>query len=114
LTYLLLTHQRRPEWQDAINKLSIDFTVFLIDGPPTHNLRLLFVELDRRREAPKIFCLMLANGPYVINYLCASHTLPIFLHGKVGAKLLSGPRLFRMGGSGPLAPVTAPLAVEIT
>ena len=67
MSYLLLMHQRRPEWQDAINKLSIDFTVFLIDDPPTHNVRLLFVELDRRREAPKIFCLLLANRLYVIN-----------------------------------------------
>jgi hypothetical protein len=39
---------------DAINKLSIDFKIFLIDDPPTRNLRLLFVELDRRREAPTI------------------------------------------------------------
>jgi hypothetical protein len=40
---------------NAINKLSIDFTVFLIDDPQTHNVRLLFVELDRRRDAPKLF-----------------------------------------------------------
>jgi hypothetical protein len=36
-------------------KLFIYFTVFLIDDPPKCNLRLLFVDLDRRREAPKIF-----------------------------------------------------------
>jgi hypothetical protein len=34
---------------------SIDFTVFLIDDPPAHNVRLRFVELDRRRFVPKIF-----------------------------------------------------------
>jgi hypothetical protein len=60
-------HQKRPEWQDAINKQPIDFTVFLIDDPPTRNVRLLFVELDRRREAPKIFCVLRPNRLYVIN-----------------------------------------------
>jgi hypothetical protein len=42
-------------------KLSIHFRVILIDDPPTHNVKLPFVELDRWREAPKSFSLLLAN-----------------------------------------------------
>jgi hypothetical protein len=82
--WLPLMHQRRPEWQDAINKLSIAFIVFLIDNPPTHNVRLLFVELDRRRFAPKIFCLLLANWLYVINYV--SLILNLFFYTKSGGQ----------------------------
>jgi hypothetical protein len=95
----------------STNKLYIDLRVFLIDDPPTHNVRLVFVH--RRREAPKSFfahCLQTEYRLYAINY---EHlTLYLFCTRKSGgAKLLSGPPTVLSGGaSGP--PVTAPLQSE--
>jgi hypothetical protein len=88
-------HQRKPEWQDAVNKLWIDFTVFLIDDPPMHNVSLA-------QSAEKL--LPSACKPLVRHKLsmCLSH-FTYFSLRKRGPKYYLAP-LFRVGGQCPLAP----------
>jgi hypothetical protein len=77
--------------------VTVQFRLVCFDDPPTHNIRLLFVH--RRRSAPKIFCLLLANRLYVINYVPL--LLYLFFTRKSGAKLLSAPTVSSGGAVAP-------------
>ena len=94
----LLTHQLPLT-------VTVQFKLVCFDDPPTHNVRLLFVH--RRRKAPTIFCLLLANRLYVNVINCVPLTLCLFLHGKVGVgpNYYLAPHCFVWGTSGPPGPL---------
>jgi hypothetical protein len=108
MSYLLLTHQRRPEWQDAINKLSIDFTVFLINDPPTYSIKITVCWTWLSTRSAENF-LPIACKPTARHKPSMCLTVPLTLNlffytEKWGANYYL-PHCFELGASGPLGPL---------